>query len=240
MTSDLSLLSMLPTLLRTIPAVQQGMKGVNLGPSAQTVSNINQLSQAETNQNSPLFQSMLMQNKQQGQSNLADTIAQIQAQNRLATSSGQSPLLSQERGSEGIFRNLIQGQQAVGNQAVAQTYGQIQQAQQGLNSSLGAQNGLANAQYANTQKKTAAYGTIGDALQGIFGLGNKQNQSQSQPETINWNQGGNSTIGTPQNYTMPNYNYNTSNPNNSNYTSPVQKLSLLPQNNGSIANGNYQ
>lgn len=221
MASDISLLNMLPTLLRTIPTVQQGMKGVNLGPSAQTVSDINQLAKAQTNQNSPLFQSMLMQNKQQGQSDLAATIAQIQAQNRLATSSGQSPLLSQERGSEDIFRNLIQGQQAVGNQAVGQTYGQIQQAQQGLNASLGAQNGLANAQFANTQKKTAAYGTIGDALQGIFGLGNKQTTPAQTPSVM------------PQ--TTPAYNYN-----NSNYTMPMQQTTLLPQNNGSVANGGWQ
>lgn len=213
MTSDLSILSMLPTLLRTVPAVAQGMNGVNLKPSAQTVSDINQLATAQTNQNSPLFQSMLQQNKQAGNANLADTIAQLQAQNRLAISSGQSPLLSQERGGEGVFRNLVQGQQAVGNQAVGQTYGQLQQGQQALTGSLNAQNGLANAQYGNTQKQTAAYGTIGDALQGLFGLGNNK-QPQQAAQT-------------------PSYNYN-----NSSYTTPVQST-LLPQNGGYVSNGGY-
>lgn len=221
MTSDLSILDMLPTLFRTIPAVQQGLNGVNLGPSAQTVSDLNQLAKAGTNQNSPLFQSMLAQNKQAGNANLASTIAQLQAQNRLAVSSGQSPLLSQERGGEGIFRNLVQGQQDVGNAALGQTYGQIQQGEEGLTGSLKAQNDLAGAQYGNAQKQTAAYGTIGDALQGLFGLGNKQQQQAPTQESSSMK------------YLMgqqPAYN-------NSNYTTPVSQSTLLPQNGGYISNG---
>lgn len=215
-----SLLDMLPTLIRTIPAIQQGMNGVNLKNSAQTTADINQIAKAQTNQNNPLFQSMLQQNRQAGNENLAATIAQLQAQNRLAQSSGQNPLLSQERGGEGIFRNLVQGQQDVGNQALGQTYGQLQQTQNSLTGALNANNSLANNQYANTQKQTAAYGTIGDALQGLFGLGNKSGQNTSQTSSMNY-------LMKPQTY------------NNSNYTNPVQQNTLLPQNSGYVSNGGY-
>lgn len=197
------------------------MHGENLGPSAQTTSDIQQIAKAETNQNSPLFQSMLQQNKQAGQSQLAGTIAQLEAQNRLAQTSGQKPLLDQERGGESVFRNLMQGQEQVGNAAVGQTYNQLGQAQQSLTGSLNAQNGLANAQYGNTQKQTAGYGTIGQALQGMFGLGNSLNKTPTP-----------TGVTAPQ-QTQP-YNYN-----NSNYTTPVQQNTLLPTNYGYQATGGY-
>lgn len=181
-----SLLEYLPTLLRTVPAVKQGMNGVNLGPSAETSNEINQLAKAQTNMNNPLFQSLLTQNKQAGNTQLANTIAQLQGQNRIAQSLGQNPLLSQERGGESIFRNLIKGQEDVGNQAVGQTFGQLQQAQQGLQGSYNNQSNLAQQQYGNTQKQTAAYGTIGDALQGLFGLGNKGGQQTQQNNSMSY------------------------------------------------------
>lgn len=217
----LSLLDLLPTLLRTVPAVQQGMKGVNLGPSAETTNEINQLAKAQTNMNNPLFQSLLAQNKQAGNQQLSNTISQLQAQNRLAMANGRNPLLSQERGGESIFRNLVQGQQDVGNQAIGNTFNQLENGTRALTGSLNAQNQLANNQYGNTQKQTAAYGTIGDALQGLFGLGNKQGQSSS---------------GNSMNYLMPQQNYNY---NNSSYTNPLQQTGqqLLPQNFGFVSNG---
>lgn len=211
-----SLLDLLPTLLRTVPAVAQGMKGVDLKQQAQTTADMRQLSAAQSDTSNPLYQHLLQQNRQQGQTNLADTIAQLQSQNRLAVSSGQSPLLNQERGSEGVFRNLIKGQEDVGNQAVGQTYSQIGNAMTGLQNNYSVENNLANANYGNTQKQTAAYGTLGDALQGLFGLGKGQQQVQSS-----------------QYLQQPQQNQ---------YYSPMQRQSgnqLLPTNYGSISNGGY-
>lgn len=217
-----SLLEALPTLLRTVPAVQQGMNGVNLKQQQQLGSDISQLAQAQTNTSNPLFQSLYGQNMQAGNQNLANTIGQLQSQNRLALANGQAPLLNQERGSESIFRNLVQGQQDVGNTALQNTFGQLRNAQQSLGGAYNTQNQLANSQFANTQKQTAAYGSIGDALQGLFGLGNKQGQqSQTQaPTQINWNQ--------PQSYQTP-----------QNNSYGPQPMSLLPQNSGYVANGGY-
>lgn len=184
MASDLSIMSLLPTLLKTVPSIIGGIKGENLGPQTQTTSDINQIAKAETNTSNPLYQSLLSQNKQAGNQQLAGTIAQLQAQNRLAQSSGQKPLLDQERGGESIFRNLIQGQEDVGNQAIGQTYGQLNNAQSALKGSLGAQQNLAQNQFANTKSAATGYASLGDALQGMFGLGqNKQPQAQANNKT---------------------------------------------------------
>lgn len=169
-----SLLQALPLLLKTVPAAKAGMKGVDLSAQKETANELKQITGAETDMSNPLFQSMLSQNKQAGQSQLASTIAQLQAQNRLAQSSGQKPLLDQERGGESIFRNLVQGQQDVGNQAVGQTYNQLQGAQSGLTNLYGTQGDLAKAQFGNTVKKVGAYGSMSDALQGLFGLNKNQ------------------------------------------------------------------
>lgn len=206
-----SLLEALPTLLKTVPAAKAGLKGVNLGPQQQLAGEISQLAKAQTDTSNPLFQSLLSQNKQAGNQNLAATIAQLQSQNRLALSNGQKPLLDQERGGESIFRNLIQGQQDVGNTALENTFGQLRNAQNSLGGAYNTQSSLANSQFSNTQKKVGAYGSISDALQNLFGLKNNSQQ-------INWNQ--------PSSYQMP-QGYG------------PQPLSLLPQSTGYQSTGGY-
>lgn len=210
----MDLLDLLPLLLKSGPAVQAGLQGVDLKNQKNIAGEISQIAQAQTNTSNPLFQSLLTQNKQAGQQNLAATIAQLQSQNRIAQSNGQKPLLDQERGGESIFRNLVQGQQDVGNQAIGQTFDQLKGAQNSLGGAYNTQNNLSTQEFANTQKKVGAYGNLSDAITGLFGLKNTNQPTTSQ--NINWNQ--------PQSYQMP--------PNN-NY-GPMQ---LLPQNNGYIANG---
>lgn len=212
-----SLLEALPTLLGTVPAVKSQMRGVNLGPQKQIADQMTQLAQAQTNTNNPLFQSLYGQNKQAGQQNLAETIAQLQSQNRMALSNGQAPLLNQERGGESIFRNLMQGQQTVGNQALENTFGQLRNAQNSLGGAYNTQGNLAQGQYQNNQRQVAGYNTIADAvpyLQNLFGL----KQAQQEPQQINWNQ--------PSSYQMPNG------------YGPSQNT-LLPQNYGYQATGGY-
>lgn len=206
----MDLLSLLPQLINLYGAgkgVQAAQKGVNLGPNAQTVSNMQQIGAAETNQNNPLFQSMLQANKQTGDTQLGRTISQLQGQNRLAQSMGQNPLLSQERGGESIFRNLMQGQEDVANQAVGQTYGQLGQAMQGQQGIGNAQAGLANAQFKNTTGQVGSYGTLSDALSGMFGLKKPQAGTTSamtgQPTYGQQNQ--TPLGGGMQNYGLPQY-----------------------------------
>lgn len=174
-----SLLQFLPLLLKTAPAAKAGMQGINLDAQRETANELKQITRAQTNMNNPLFQSLLKQNKQQGQTDLAATIAQLQAQNRLAQSNGQKPLLDQERGGESIFRNLMRGQEEVSNQSVNQTFGQLENAQTGLQNLYGTQGNLSNADFQNKVKKVGAYGSIGDALQGIFSLKKPQQNTSS-------------------------------------------------------------
>ncbi len=211
-----SLLEALPTLLKTVPGAKAGLQGVNLGPQKQIADQISQLAQAQTNTQNPLFQSLYNQNKEAGNQNLAQTIAQLQSQNRLALANGQAPLLNQERGGESIFRNLIQGQQSVGNQALQNTFGQLNNAQQSMGGAYNTQSRLAQDHLQNKSYQVGAYSNIGDALQKLFGLGGNQNQSQQ----INWNQ--------PQSYQMP----------PSNTYGPSQNT-LLPQSYGFQATGSY-
>lgn len=203
-----SIFSALPFLLQTAPAIKTGLQGKNLkaqkaaaaqmGPLAAMQA---QLAGAQSNTNSPLFQQLFGQEKEAGNQNLAATISQIQAQNRMAQSRGQKPLLDQERGGESIFRNLIQGQQDVGNQALQNTFGQLKSAQnaysgaeQGYNSIYNTQNNIANEDYSNNLKQVGGYYSLGDTLKGLFGLNQGQGtQGYQNPGAINWNQSGPST-----------------------------------------------
>lgn len=73
------------------------------------------------NTQSPMYQRVYGQQKQQGQDNLADQIFQLSAQNRKLSSMGRTPLFDQERGGEQLFRGLTQGYQDVQNHAANNT-----------------------------------------------------------------------------------------------------------------------
>ncbi len=152
----------------TIPAFNYSQ---NLGKYTAQQGNI---LDAITNQNNPLYQQLYNQKKQQGQQNLGDAIQQLQAQNRLLTSMGRSPLLDNERGSESVFRNLMQGYQNTQNQAANDTRTTLSNAynqanQQGVREQ---QNALVGA-----QGKSQVGGILGSLLgnssgllKGVFGL----------------------------------------------------------------------
>lgn len=177
----MDILSLLPTILglvKAVPTMQAQFKGQNLGPQTETANEINQLARAQTNTTNPLFQSLNQQNRQAGQSQLAEVISGLQNQNRLGQSIGRTPLLDQERGGEGIFRNLMKGYEDVGNQSTAQTFGQLHDAQGAMQGNYNNQNNLSGAQFGNTKMKTQGYSTLSDALSNMFGL-NKPQQPQA-------------------------------------------------------------
>lgn len=194
-----SILEALPFLLQTAPAIKAGYQGVNLGPQKKALGQMNQLAGqqaqlagAQTDMNNPLFQQIYGQERQAGQQDLASTISEISRQNRKLTGMGRSPLLDRERGGESIFRNLIMGQEDVGNQARNNTFNQLRLGQNALAGAQDAygnifegQGGVAQKELANKGLNIGANYSLGDALQNLFGLKNQ--------ETINWNQSGPST-----------------------------------------------
>lgn len=188
-----SLLDFLPLLLKTVPAVKTQMQGKNTAAQQAIMAQMNNLTDASINPENATYKSLLTSNTNSDRGNLAATIAELQAQNRKATMAGQAPLLDQERGGESVFRNLIQGQQQIGDQARTQTLGQINQGRAALTGNYATADDLANQAYQNKALKANAYGNIGDALSGLFGLNKAPAATMGgqstfgNGQTINWN-----------------------------------------------------
>lgn len=86
------------------------------------------IANAMVDMNNPLYQQMYGQFKQQGQANLAQTIAQLSGQNRKLAMAGRTPLFDAERGGEQLFRGLTQGYGDVQNAASQQAFKQLENA----------------------------------------------------------------------------------------------------------------
>jgi len=172
-----------------------GYEGVDLGPQKQALGQMNQLAgrqaqlaAAQTDTSNPIFQRLYGQEKAAGQEDLAATIAEISRQNRKLSVMGRKPLLDQERGGESVFRNLMLGQQDVGNQARNNAFNQLRLGQDAVAGAQGAYGniftgagGVAQKELANKGMNIGANYSLGDVLQKLFGL-------DQQKETINWNQ----------------------------------------------------
>lgn len=161
MTTDiLSLISSVPSLMSLFGG---GTTAPYQKQQEQLAGRQNQISQALTDNNNPLYQQLYGQYKQQNQSNLAETIAEAQRQNRMNTRNGRTPLFSNERGGETAFRALTQGYQNSGAQADQQTRQALTQA--------GGQT-LGGLQGYNSINNTTANANKGQLLgfQGIYDL----------------------------------------------------------------------
>lgn len=123
----------------------------------------NNIAGAMTDLNNPLYQQLYGQFKQQGQSNLAQTIAQLSGQNRKLSMMGRASLLDPERGGEQLFRGLTQGYQDVQNNASGQALKQIDSAYKPAQ-----EQGLWQQQ--NALKKSQATGDVFGTLAKLFGL----------------------------------------------------------------------
>lgn len=165
-------------------------KGVDYSGQNQINRKMMQLADAQANPDSPAFQKLYTQNRQMGATNLAQTIAELQRQNRKAISMGRSPLLDQERGGESIFRNLILGQQDNEMNARNATFGQLRAALQGYNAPFENTGALSRGDYVNEMAGAAGYDSLGAALKNLFSLQNKKKQGMSvlsEGDLINWN-----------------------------------------------------
>lgn len=121
------------------------------------------MSAAAIDPSSPEYQRLYGQKRQQGQQNLAEVIAEAQRQNRKASLLGRTPLFSNERGGEEIFRNLNRGYQDVQNQAATDTEQLLGKRADSLY-----KQGAVGAQYA--ANKAGIHGNLLGAITKLFGL----------------------------------------------------------------------
>lgn len=166
----IDLLSNLPSLIQAIPSIMTGMKGKSTKKQSQYSDEIAGLSRAQYDQSSPIFQNLYSQERSAGQQDLASTISEISKQNRKAVTMGRTPLLDRERGGESLFRQLMMGQQDVGERARKNTFSQLGQAQGAMQGTLKNYDDLATNNYDNDIRKALSYYTVGDTLKEMFGL----------------------------------------------------------------------
>lgn len=184
------------SLIGAIPGLMDAFSGSESAPyrkqQEQIAQRQNQLSQAMTDVNNPLYQQIYGQYKQQNASNLAQTIAEAQGQNRMNTALGRTPLFSQERGGENIFRNLVMQQQNAGVQADTQTRQALQQAMGGNNAAQNQYNSITQSTGRANAQQLSGYQGIEQLLRGMVGgTSNQGGQSPYQQpqlgQNIQWN-----------------------------------------------------
>lgn len=147
----------------------------------QQMANSQALSQGPGN---PLYQQLYGQYKTQGANNIGQGIAELQAQNRLNSGMGRTPLLNDERGSENIFRNIMQGYQGLGTQADAQTRDALMGGVRGTAAASQNYNDLSKFGQAGNSQELSGYNTIYNLLRGLGG----NNRNNGVGENIMWNQ----------------------------------------------------
>ena len=182
------------SLLTAIPSLMSDFSGSTSDPYAkqkkQLADQMGQISAAQGDVNNPLYKQLYGQYQDQNRQNLAQTVAELQGQNRQAIGNGRTPLFDPSRGGEQVFRALMQGQQTGSAQSAQQT-------QQALSSRLGGFNSTGNflsqitpgAAKANAQG-LQGYQTISDMMRGSQAP--QQPQSPYNPGPIAWNQPGQS------------------------------------------------
>lgn len=136
--------------LSAIPGLIADFSGSTSNPygaqERQQGANMSAASAALADTSNPLYKKLYGQYQDQNRQNIAQSIAELQGQNRMASSMGRTPLLDPNRGGETIFRNLMQGYQNSGTQSDAQTRAALQGALSGANTTgnfYGAINGQA-------------------------------------------------------------------------------------------------
>lgn len=158
------------SLLSTIPSLIQDFSG-SANPYAkqqqQLASNQLQTSNAlSQGPNNPLYQSIYGQYKQQNANTMASQIAEAQGQNRMNANMGRTPLFSQERGSENIFRTLMQQQQGAGVQADQQTRAALGQGSTSALQGQASYNSIIPQSNAANTQNIAGYTGIANLLRG--------------------------------------------------------------------------
>jgi hypothetical protein len=111
----------------------------------------------------PLYKKIYGQQRQRGQDNLAQSIAELTRQNRKQAGMGRTELFDPERGGETLFRGVTQGYQDVQNQANDDTLGILSKNADNLYKQAGVQSQLA-------ANKAGIKGNLLGSLTKLFGL----------------------------------------------------------------------
>lgn len=180
------------SLIGAIPSLISDFSGNTTAPyqkqQQQLAGQNQQISQAlAQGPNNPLYQQIYGQYKQQNANNMASQIAEAQGQNRMNANMGRTPLFSNERGSENIFRTLMQQQQGASVQADQQTRQALQGAAgTGLQGLVG-YNSITPSTIAANKGQNQGYQSISDMLRGL-GVGQPQQSVGSPNSGINLTQ----------------------------------------------------
>lgn len=162
-------MSLLPSLLQIIPSLMSGFKGVKTGPQNAVAGQLGQIANAQMNTNNPTYQQIYGQQKQQGQQNLGESIAEMIRQNRKASALHRTPLFDAERGGETLFRGVNQGYQDIQNQAGTNTQNILGGAARTLVPQYLMNQQTSQTNYSNDVLKDATFNNLGAALKHIFG-----------------------------------------------------------------------
>jgi hypothetical protein len=156
------------SLLTSIPSLMANFSGSTSNPYGREqealARRMSEISAAQTDVNNPLYKQLYGQYQDQNRQSLAQTVAELQGQNRMNTRNGRTPLFSPDRGGEAIFRNLMQGYQGLGNQADAQTRQALSAAMGGAASTGSLYNAISPNAAEASKKKLAGFGSIFDIL----------------------------------------------------------------------------
>lgn len=163
----------LAALIKAIPTISTLLKGKNLSGQQAAQSQMAQLADAQYNEQNPLFQQVYGQERQAGQQDLASAIAEASRQNRKLGMLGRTPLFSQERGGEEIFRNLTKGYQDVQGAARDRAFNILRGGQNAQANVYKTAQSLSGDQFTNSAMGAAGYGQISDYIRNLMG---KQNQ----------------------------------------------------------------
>jgi len=158
------------SLAESIPSLMYNFKGINTKNGAGILDKLNQVNNARMDINDPMYQQIYGQQKQQGQQNLAESIQEMVNQNRRLSALGRTPLFSQERGGETLFRGLNKGYLDVQNQAAGNTQNILGSAAQGLQGAYGAANTQAMLENQNNYQKAKGQTGVVGILKNLFGL----------------------------------------------------------------------
>lgn len=145
------------SLAMAIPFLSLNKKqGAYYAPYQRTIASMADPSSAQ-------YQRVYTQQRQMGQQNLAEAIAEMTRQNRKQAMLGRTPLFNPERGGEMRFRGLVQGYQDVQNTAARETQDILARLAQG-------QHITAQQQAQQAANKAGVKGNIAGAIAKLFGL----------------------------------------------------------------------
>jgi len=169
-------------LISFVPTLMSAFSGDTSAPyrkqQEEQARRMSEYSAALADTDNPLYKKLYGQYRQQNQQSIAEVIAEAQRQNRMAQRLGRAPLFSQDRGSENIFRAMIQQQQQAGAQADQQTRDSLKNALagSGATSQVYARELSPYTALANKQRLGGFY-NIADYLNGNQSIFNNDQQS---------------------------------------------------------------